>query len=134
MIECRLIPMEKNRFLENNPPYKRHGHYISSRYSITGFGKTCWVVGVNISVDHVRYLEEGLSLDEISRRCIEFLNHQPKSKYGKRRKKKPKYGFFQPEPHLSKLLVGDNGETYLQVLLVTKDRCNPNFWGEGPRE
>lgn len=134
MIECRLIPMEKNRFLENNPPYKKYGHYISSRYSINGFGKTCWVVGVNILVDHASYLEGGLTLDEISRRCVEYLNHQPKSKYGKRRLKKPKYGSFNPEPHQSKLLVADNGDTYLQLLLVTKDRCNPNFWGEGPRE
>ena len=76
------------------------------------------------------YLQEGLSIEDIATRCIEFLNYRPKSKYGKKRKRKPLYGEFRSKPHLVKLL-GEGDDKYIQVLLVTEKRENPKFWGEG---
>jgi len=134
MIECRLLPMEKNRFLQDNPPYKKHGHYMSSRYSISGFGRTCWIVAVNICVDHEHYTQEGKSIAEIAEGCVEYLNHRPKSRYGRKRRRKPRYGAFHPKPHQAKLLTDKRGDTYIQALLITSDRSNPNFWGEGVKE
>jgi hypothetical protein len=130
MIECRLKLVPKNRYVDADSPLKKHGHYMSCFYSIKGYGQSCWVIGAYLSVDVNRYLQEGLSAEEIATRCIEYLNHRPKSRYGKKRKRKPLYGEFRPEPHLVKLL-GESDNKYIQVLLVTKDRKNPKFWGEG---
>jgi len=130
MIECKLLPMEKNRYIKNNPSYKKYGRYMRSHYSIKGFGRTCWVVVANILVDYERYIEEGMAIEEVAANCIQFLNHRPKSKYGKKRRRKPLYGIFRPKPHMIKVL-NKGGNKYLQALLITEDRKNPNFWGEG---
>tara|TARA_R110000824_G_scaffold67377_8_gene174604 strand:+ start:42172 stop:42600 length:429 start_codon:yes stop_codon:yes gene_type:complete len=130
MIECKLMALVKSRLVNNNPSYKKFGHYMSSFYSIKGYGRTCWVVVANILVDYDYYIEKGKDSEDVALECIEFLNHRPKSKYGKKRKRKSLYGTFRPKPYLVKFFNKD-GVKFIQVLLITEDRTNPNFWGEG---
>lgn len=130
MIKCGLRPVVKNRYVKDNSSIKKYGHYMSSFYSVKGYGETCWIVGTSLNLDIEPYLEEGMTPEEIAIKCVEYLNHRPKSKYGRKRKRKPLYGQFRPQPHLVKLLEKD-GDKYIQVLLITEERKNPKFWGEG---
>tara|TARA_R100000152_G_C6728541_1_gene153529 strand:- start:176 stop:607 length:432 start_codon:yes stop_codon:yes gene_type:complete len=130
MIECKLLPVVKNRYFKTNPPYKKYGHYARPYYSIKGLHQTCWIIITHILVDYEHYVEQGMTLEEIVTECIKFLNHRPKSRYGKKRKRKSLYGTFRPKPHLVKMLDKE-GKKCLQVLLITEDKKNPNFWGEG---
>jgi len=85
---------------------------------------------VNIDVDNEKYLNEGKPIEEIVVECIEHLNTPPKSKYGKKRKRKPLYGAFHREPHRAKLLE-KNDEKYIQALLIIDRKKSRHFWGEG---
>ena len=72
MIECKLLLMEKNKFIENSLPCKKYGHYMtSSFYSVKGFGRTSWVIVANILVDYDHYLEKGMTIEEVALRCVE---------------------------------------------------------------
>jgi hypothetical protein len=88
MIECSLMGLKKHgSLLETDNKKIKYGQYLSSHfYSIPEFGKKCWVVAVNIIVDYEKYISEGLSPEQVTKECIEYLNTPPKSKYGKRRK------------------------------------------------
>ena len=132
MIECDLIGFKKyGPVLKTEDKKIKYGKYLSSHFhSIPGFGKKCWVVAVNINVDYEKYISEGLLPEQIGNECVEFLNTPPKSKYGKRRKRKPLYGLFRSEPHKFHL-KDKNGEKYIQALLVVEDRKRKHFWGEG---
>ena len=111
----------------------KYGLYSHSIYhAVKGFGRKAWVVIVNIDLDYDKYAAEGKNLEEITRGCIEYLNIPPKSKYGKRRKRKPLYGVFRSEPHRTHLRE-KNDTKFIQALLVVDERKRKCFWGEGER-
>ena len=114
MIECNL--QEITKLSLTNPPLNKkakHGQYSKvMHYSIKGFGKTSWVVIVNIDLDYDKHIS--------------------KSKYGKRRKRKPLYGLFKKEPYYTCLKEKDDTK-YIQALLVVNDRKRKCFWGEGEK-
>ena len=114
-------------------PEKKVGHYINSFYPVKGIHSTCWIVAVNILVDYEKYLEEGLSKEDIVLGCVEFLNHRPPSRYGKRRRRKTLYGAFRAAPYSFKFKERDN-KKFIQAFLVIDDQKNKNFWGEGRKE
>ena len=134
MIECNL--QEITKLSLTTPPLNKkakHGQYSKAMYySIKGFGKTSWVVIVNIDLDYDKHISEGKTLQEVAEGCIEYLNTPPKSKYGKRRKRKPLYGLFKKEPYYTCLKEKDDTK-YIQALLVVNDRKRKCFWGEGEK-
>ena len=134
MIECNLREITKLSL--TTPPLNKkakHGQYSKAMYySIKGFGKTSWVVIVNIDLDYDKHISEGKTLQEVAEGCIEYLNTPPKSKYGKRRKRKPLYGLFKKEPYRAYLKEKDDTK-YIQALLVVDDRKRKCFWGEGEK-
>ena len=129
MIECKLIPMKKYGNYAKNDKVK-FGKYMNSIFQFKGFGRKKWVVGVNIDLDYEGQQERPLK--EIVQDCIQFLNTPPKSKYGKRRKRKPLYGSFEADPHKFYLLEKDN-KKYIQALLIVEQRKSKHFWGEGEK-
>lgn len=129
MIECNLIPMKKYGNYAKNDKVK-FGKYMNSIFQFKGFGRKKWVVGVNIDLDYEEQHEK--PLQEIVEGCVEFLNTPPKSKYGKRRKRKPLYGLFEADPYKFYLLEKDN-KKYIQALLVIGERKSKHFWGEGEK-
>jgi len=133
MIPCKLLATIKNKYMENDSLERRFGHYLNSFYPIKGFGRDCWVVVVNILVDYEQYLKEGLNEEKITLECIKYLNHRPKSKYGKRRRRKATYGIFRNIPYSFKPKEKD-GKKIIQTLLVVEERKNKNFWGEGRKD
>ena len=134
MIECSLLGLkEYGSVLKTQNKKIKYGIYLSSHFStIPGFGKRCWVVAANIDVDYEKYISEGFSPEQIVKECIEFLNTPPKSKYGKKRKRKPLYGLFHNVPHKF-YLKNKNGTEYIQALLIVENRKRKHFWREGEK-
>ena len=87
---------------------------------------------MNIDLDYDKHVSEGKDLEVIARGCVEYLNAPPKSKYGKRRKRKPLYGTFRDEPYRV-YLKEKNDKKYIQALLVVDARKRKCFWGEGEK-
>ena len=133
MIECTLKPI-KMKFLA--PLYgkkEKYGVYLQSFYwSVKGYAKKKWAVAVNIALDYDKAMEEYSDDDEIVKKCIEFLNEPPQSKYGKRRKRKPLYGSFEPFPHFYKIMEED-GKKYINARLIVDENKNKMFWGKGAK-
>ena len=130
MIPCTLSQIKQNRWLQRDQTKTRHGLYLSSYFHIKGYGKKCWVVAVNIEVDHSLYLAQGVTEEQLVRECIEHLNFPPKSKYGKKRRRQPLYGKFREKPHSFKLKTKNNKQI-IEAFLVTEHRRSKHFWGEG---
>jgi hypothetical protein len=131
MIECALIEMKKT--IADSKVKAKHGLYSSCMfYGIKGFGKKTWVVMVNVSLDYEKCTAEGKSLEQIAEGCIKYLNTPPKSKYGKKRKRKPLYGLFHDKPY--RVYLKEKGDKkYLQAMLLVSDRKRSCFWGEGEK-
>ena len=133
MIECALHEIKKySSFVSANSKIK-YGMYSSAIYhNIKDFGKKAWVVIVNINLDYEKHAAEGKSLEEITKGCIEYLNIAPKSKYGRRRKRKPLYGTFHDTPYQA-YLKEKNNKKYIQALLIVDDKKRKCFWGKGEK-
>jgi len=133
MIECALAPIKQCSGLF---PIKKekvlYGIYLSSFYPIKDYGRERWIVAVNVDVDYKKHLEEGMSLEELAENCVSFLNTPPKSKYGKRRKRKSLYGIFEPKPYKVKIINKQN-RSFMQLLLIIDEAKRKCFWGKGIR-
>lgn len=131
MIECSLQPMI-NKYPapgEDNKP--KYGVYIQQMYwGIKEYGKKTWVVAVKINLDYNKVKEVYETDDEIVQKCIEFLNVPPKSKYGKRRQRKPLYT-FEPAPYQYEIVEKED-RTIVSARLKIKERNNKHFWKSGP--
>tara|TARA_R110000824_G_scaffold150209_8_gene320769 strand:+ start:2066 stop:2500 length:435 start_codon:yes stop_codon:yes gene_type:complete len=134
MIECTLMGMKKysdSLGMVASDNKIKFGKYSGSIYhSIPGFGKKNWVVIVNIDVNYGPYISTGVPPEDVVAQCITYLNTPPKSKYGKRRKRKPLFGTFRNEPYRYSLKERD-GKKYIQAHLVVEKRKQRHFWGEG---
>ena len=130
MIECTLANIKKSF---SNSAKTKNGLYSSCMfYGIKGFGTRVWVVIVNIDLDYDKYASEGKNLEEVAKGCVEYLNTPPKSKYGRRRKRKPVYGSFQDEPYRV-ILKEKNNRKYIQAMLLVNDRKRNCFLGAGEK-
>jgi hypothetical protein len=110
----------------------RKGRYHGSSFAVPGFGVTQWVVcGYLIVPEYEHYVTLGLSEQQVIEGCIEYLNKPPPRKKYQRRVRKPLYGdlkLYQFKPKQQ-----TENEQVFDVLLITDQRINKNFWGEGPR-
>ena len=100
------------------------GRYDGTNMNIKGLGYDKWALVANILLNDPvqKYLEEGLTEEQILVGCLEFLNKPPT-----KRSRKPKYGHL--EHRYFKLLDGEK----ITVSLTTTDRNNKHFWGRGSK-
>jgi|TARA_B100000700_G_scaffold294403_1_gene356352 hypothetical protein len=129
MIPCTLKPIQ----LSHKAPTrtKKYGVYSNSwHWSIKGYAKKKWAVIVKIDLNYLEAQKECDSDEEIVTKCIEYLNTPPKSKYGKKRKRKPLFGEFEPKPYLYKICT-DGDDKYIEAYLVVKQNKHKLFWGKG---
>jgi hypothetical protein len=132
MIQCTLRPVGKRACDLETSTRKRYGTYLQSWYwTVKGYSKKKWVVGVYIELDYESARSKVESDDEVVQKCIQFLNTPPQSKYGKNRKRKPLYGIFDPEPY-SYTVIEREGKKCISARLVTNTKKSKAFWGEGP--
>lgn len=130
MVECNLqsVTLRYSKLESSKPKY---GTYLQTmHWGVKGFGKKKWVVAVKIDLNYNSAKEEHSSDDEIVKKCIAYLNAPQKSRYGKKRMRKPQYT-FNPEPYSYKVVEEDN-KTYISAKLVTSEQKNKNFWNTGP--
>ena len=127
MIQCSLRPIPKSSFKKSPEELTKHGRYSSSVFHINGYGDTKWVVGCYLDIDYTQYLDK-MTEEQFVNSCIEFLNEPPKREKFERRLKNSLYGKL--DIHSYKLRERD-GARFVELLLITDDRKNTNFWGEG---
>lgn len=132
-IECEFIKIKKSPYSADEENL-RSGLYSNSTYTFPEFGTTKWVICAYLKTDHQKLLDEGLSTREIIDRCLAHLNYVPEPTRKTKKIQKPKYGNLEP---LVSPITGEYDVKYkddrIIVQLITDDRQNPNFWGEGTK-
>ena len=132
MIECCFIPIKKSQYATDEEV--RDGLYSSSVYAFKEFGVSKWVFCAYLKVDHKKYFNEGMSSKQLIDGCLQFLNYVPEPARKTKKALKPKYGKIQP---LVSKITGEYDVKYKDdrviVQLITDDRLNPHFWGEGEK-
>ena len=132
MISCTLKRRLRKYHPDDIKVSPRYGMYLQSFFhNIKGYGKKCWAVIVEIELDYAE-VTKFYSDEEIVKKCIEYLNTPPQSKYGKRRRRKCIYGAFYSQPYRLWVKQPDNNPHIQAILLIDKKRNN-KFWGEGPQ-
>ena len=131
MLECSLQSMINKYPAAGRDNKPKYGVYIQQMYwGVKGYAKNIWVVAVKINLDYEKAKEEYETDDEIVQKCIEFLNVPPKSKYGKRRQRKPLY-VFEPEPYQYEIIEKED-KKMISARLKIKEQKNKHFWKTGP--
>ena len=130
MIECQLRELGEFQYVlsRETTKKKRKGYYSHSVLPVQGLGRDKWPVVVKIDVDYEKYIEEGLTEDEVINQCIDFLNQAPPRKKYAKKKPKPLYGHL--EIYKAYLKEDEDGK-YIEAELTTDQRKNKNFWREG---
>jgi hypothetical protein len=123
VIECELVSI--SQFSHCPSEEKKSGRYMISVYSINDFGKNKWVVGVYLKADWNKYKLLKWNDKEIIKRCVNYLNSLTINKKGKK-----KYGNLEL---FNFRFIKKFNEDVAVVELITDDRKNENFWGEGER-
>ena len=130
IIQCSLKDISEYTFRGGEE--KKKGRYLKSVFSeVEGYGVTKWVVGCYILVDYEKYLEMGLTEEEIVIRCIRYLNLPPERKKFQKRITTSRYGKLGKCLRSSLKKVGD--ETFIECSIVIGENNNPHFWGKGER-
>jgi len=107
----------------------RKGRYHRSNFwDIKGFGKDRWVVGVYIEFN-ADDVPPWMSNQEVAEGCIEYLNQPPERKKYEKRSSHSLYGKLALYEHWLK--KAENGEPYIEAMLITDEPKNKNFWGKG---
>jgi len=133
MIKCKLQKMRECTIIpEKEKERLKFGRYLNSTYPLLGFGTEKWLVGASIVLDEDIQLTAE-NLDEITEQCVEFINTPPMSEHKRGRKRtKLLYGSFEEKPYRT-IIKEQDGKQYIQVFLITDQRKNRAFWGEGPK-
>ena len=129
-IECELLPVKSISSAEGEG--ERFGRYSGSIYSMSKFNLKGWVVISYLKADFEHYRKQKLSNEEILQRCVNYLNRVERKKYQKK-EAAPKFGYLKIyDPNMVKF-INKFGCEVASIELVTDDRKNENFWGEGER-
>ena len=134
-LECELreVTRYQNLFPDEGGKTKKGSYHGTYFWSIPKFGQQKWVIAVHIvGPDIDTLLEEGHTEEEIATACVEHLNILPKrKKYAKKAPKRP-YGNLELYRH--HLKEDDEGNKFFSALIITDERKNKAFWGEGQKE
>jgi hypothetical protein len=124
-IECSLREISKSSLYQSE--IKKNGRYMSSVYPVPGFGVEKWVVGCYMDIDYDKYLKE-ITEEELVSACLEHLNTPPPRKRFERKVDKPLYGKLEL---FSYKLRKSQERNFIELQLITDERQNKHFWGEG---
>ncbi|MAF79839.1 hypothetical protein CL629_02040 [bacterium] len=112
----------------------RKGRYHGSNFrDIEGFGKDRWVIAAYIDFDSDDQLGQSppwMSEEEVVDDCIKFLNEVPRRKKYEKKELEPLYGNLSLYRYTFRRNESAR-RNYIEVLLITDQKKNPNFWGKG---
>lgn len=133
MSEARVIYCEWREIEEFFPTtdakrQTRKGRYHGSVFPrVKHFGSKQWVICGYLEVDYEEYARQGMSEKDIVDGCVAYLNKPPERKKYQKRARKPLYGNLS----LYSYKLKKDDSPYIEVILVTDERKNKNFWGCG---
>lgn len=134
-IECSFMRRtEYSQVLPDwNTTAQKSGRYHGSRFwSVKGFGVNRWPVVARIQVDWEGLLEKGMTELDIFKGCVAYLNKIPPRKKFQRRQRRKPYGTLSYEPVQQLSFKKDaKGTPFIEAIMMTDQRRNRNFWGEG---
>jgi len=112
---------------------KKAGVYHGSFFhDIPAFGRSCWVVLGEIDIDFGAHCDRGnISEREVVEACVNYLNLPPPRKKYAKRQPQPPYGKLELYKYYVKEEDPGTNKTRVQILLITDQRKNKNFWREG---
>ena len=120
----RDIP--KNSLRHETEAETKRGRYISSVFPVEGYGTRRWIVGCYVDLSERVPREDQQTVAE---EIVAQLNKPPERKKFERKRTTPLYGNL--EVFSCKFKRDSDGKPYVEMLLVTDDRSNEHFWGEG---
>ena len=127
----RLMP-EWPHLKEAPDTKKRGGRYHGSFFAdVPAYGRSRWVVLGEIDVDFRLCVEKDMSEREVGEACVNYLNLPPPRKKYAKREPKPPYGTLELYRYYVKEFDEKTSKTRVQILLLTDQRKNKNFWREG---
>jgi hypothetical protein len=127
LIPCKWREIPEFLYSRKGQPNRKARYHGSVFSQVKDFGSKRWVVCGYLEIDYEPYLREGVSKEEVARRCIEYLNRPPDRKKYQKKKVKPLYGSLTLYDYKFK----NDGAPYIEVVVVTDERKNKNFWGQG---
>lgn len=136
-IPCEWVGITKSAFMQESKETKS-GRYSQTNFNIPGYGFTSWVVVGYLKVDYNKYLLQNYTEEDVVTKCAEYLSKPPPRKKYQKRESKPLYGTLTPlpapwrGPGKFSLKKRPGFDDQLIVEMVTDQRKNNNFWGEGP--
>jgi len=123
VIECEFISISQYSHAPTGET--KAGRYMTSIYSVDGFGRNKWIIGAYLKIDWNKYKILRWHDSEVIKRCVNYLNSITINKKGKK-----KYGNLELY-NFNK--INKFGEEVAVVELIIDDRKNENFWGEGEK-
>lgn len=126
MIQCQWRQLKKSPWTVEEET--KCGRYHNSVFNVEGYGKSQWAICGYLEADFDKYLEEGMSEEDIIKGCVEYLNVTPTRKKYQKKKPVPKFGNLKLIQ--AKLKEADN-KRYIEIILGTDQRKSKMFWGEG---
>ena len=126
MFPCKLREIPKSSFGPGVSD-KKLGRYLHSIFSVEGFGHTRWMLGCYIDIDNPDQVAE-VGEEDFVQGCINYLNQPPPRQKFERKITQSLYGNLSL---YSYKLKENNGNPFVELLLVTDEQKNENFWGEG---
>ena len=127
----RLMP-EWPHLKENVDAPKKAGRYHGSFFAnVVSYGRSRWAILGEIDVDFDLCREKDISEREAVEACVNYLNLPPPRKKYAKREPKPPYGTLELYRYYVKEHNQVTKKTRVQILLLTDQRKNKNFWREG---
>jgi len=128
-LECKLRKIPKSSFsVKDLDSPMKFGRYMKSIFpQVKGYGESHWVVGCYVDLDYDKILKK-ISEEEMISAIMEHLNKVPPRRKFERRPTSSLYGKLEL---LSYKLKKAEDKPFIELLLITDDSKNENFWGEG---
>ena len=132
-LPCAFRLMPEWTHLKSGPGVKRKaGRYHGSFFAdVPAYGRSRWVVLGEIDIDFGLCMEKEMSERQVIEACVNYLNLPPPRKKYAKREPQPPYGKLELYKYYVKESDDITKKTRVQVLLLTDQRKNKNFWREG---
>ena len=135
-IRCSLRKIPEYSLLSETSKTKfKDGRYHGSSFPDKkgkGIGISCWPVACYIDFESGanNFIKAGWKEEEIIEGLLKYLNEVPDKKKYAKKEPEPKYGRLECYSFKFKK-DSDTQDDYIEMLLLTDDKNNGNFWNSG---
>ena len=105
-----------------------HGSFFND---VSAYGLKRWMIIATINVDFEASSEKELTEREVVEGCVNYLSLPPPRKKYAKKNPKPLYGNLELYKYYVKEKNLADNKTRVQVFIITDEKKNKYFWGEG---